>query len=669
MGHRYVLGLHTSHDASACLIRDGRIAVAIERERLTRAKHDWGTSGLDQLADYCLAAEGIILDSVERIAVCDYGNVTKTKVFDDRELLIGHHLAHAWAAVSLSGFDECAVMIVDGEGSRLIELSEEERLVCDARDDHLIENCSYYHWAGAAMRPVRKFSTTRGAEPAFWGTDGIASTYRFLSQLLFDELHQESKVMGLAAYGKPIPELDDIFGLRDDGVVIVDPAWTFRLHGVRANRWDLHADLYANLAATVQSGLEKALLHQAEWLRAKTGSARLVFAGGVALNCVANSRLANSGIFKDTYIPFGAGDSSIALGCAYYAWHTLGATQSTPPATAYLGRPYTDDEVEQALREFVRLRLVEEPSAARNEDIAESLAAGSIVARFSGRSEFGPRALGNRSILASPLEADVRETLNRKVKYREPYRPFAPCVLADHAGDWFEEIVPGGTAMQFVARVREDRRPCLPAITHVDGSARLQLLRRADNPELYELIAAFHSLTGVPMLLNTSFNVAEPIVETPWDALTTFACSNIDALLIEDRVLRRSAGRARDGADLASSLDALVLVWHEEIALRVSLKGPAQWFMVREVGSERFLRHGWHVHAMPKGEIGISQPLFDFLMLLRPQRGQAYELASICDGGAWQTIREELKGVILDRRVATLLRRPLQRSEQMERTS
>ncbi|TMI99519.1 MAG: carbamoyltransferase [Alphaproteobacteria bacterium] len=628
MAPTYVLGLHTSHDASACLLRDGQIRFAIERERLTRCKHENGRGGLSDVVNYVLQAEGIPLERIDRVVVCDIGNLRGSVVFSPRETRIGHHLAHAWAAAALSGFAQAAVLVVDGEGSFLRELGDAERDVCCDRSDYALEKESAYVFRDGCLQPLKKWVSARGRGP-FSGTDGVAAPYWFLSQLLFGRDQQESKVMGLAALGRSDPRYGAILGPAADGSVAVSRDWIFRLSDLAAGDIGTHQQEYANLAATVQLQFEEALLHIAHWLHATTAQSRLCFAGGAALNCVAAARLAREGPFAEVFVPFGPGDSSIAVGCAYYGWHTLAeAKPNLSRPTPFLGMRYSPARIEAAIASYRAQGLVAPAESYDAPRVASAIAEGAVVGFFQGASEFGPRALGHRSILADPRTAATKDRLNARVKYREFFRPFAPAVLEEEAHAWFEDVVPGGEAMQFIARVRGCAQDRLAAVTHVDGTARVQLVNRQRNPELYDLIAAFRAVTGVPVLLNTSLNVSEPIVETPEDALKTFVCSSIDTLVLHNWVLTRAAQYLTAFPPDSRTWDRLVLVWHEPFELGAEEDdGRRRYWLQRSRGREELIDDGYRIRSYRHDPIDIPEQLHALLLAQSPRPGLVTRLS------------------------------------------
>ena len=359
--------------------------------------------------------------------------------------------------------------------------------------------------------------------------------------------------MGLASYGRP--RLTGIFGgmVRfENGRLKNDNSW-FSFHTGGANCYShrfveefgppcpdeshVEADNYKDLAASGQAVLEDLILSMAAWCRKATGEEHLCMAGGVALNSVANGRLREQSIFTDIWIQPAASDAGCSLGIPFYIWHQrLGRPRSFVMEHAYWGPEYSRTEMERALvSNGMRFRQVDNVER----ETAELLSQGHVVGWYQGRMEWGPRALGNRSILADPRRAQMKDLINSKVKFREAYRPFAPSVLEE---DVAEDFHFRGTSpfMTFVCRVRDDWRDKLPAVTHVDGSARVQTVSREHNPRYWRLLNEFKALTGVPVLLNTSFNVkGEPIVCTPDDAVRCFMKTDIDYLVLGDMICGR----------------------------------------------------------------------------------------------------------------------------------
>jgi carbamoyltransferase len=429
-------------------------------------------------------------------------------------LVINHHLAHASNTFYASGFEEAAVLVVDGRGS---DGETQSLFIGSARGLELVETTDRI---------------------------GIGLLYAAVTQHLGFGLMQDGKTMGLAPYGAGVPGRIYDFPRGFDG--IVTDYGDVCVEGSYALRGDPSPprtfETRARAAFEVQVECEAAMLHLAAHARARTGLRRLCLAGGVALNSVANYAILRSGLFDDVFITPAASDTGIPLGAALHGYHSVlgrpGGHFEIPP---YLGPRQAPDRVRAAVAAFAGYRIVDGDAL---KTAATFLSANRIVGCFQGRSELGPRALGNRSILMSPLVADNKDVLNARVKRREAFRPYAPLVLEELASDYFLIDRPS-PYMLLVPPVREDRRRLVPAVTHVDGTGRLQTLHRDFNPRLYRLVEAFHEATGVPVLLNTSFNVAgEPLVETAEDALRCFVGTDIDALLVDDTLL------VKDGREL-----------------------------------------------------------------------------------------------------------------------
>jgi carbamoyltransferase len=607
------------------------------------------------MVQHCLDFAGISLEDVDTIVVNDNFHDLSRPVVHPREVRIGHHASHAWAAVGLNGFAPAAVLVVDGEGSFVHEISEAERKVCTNPDLHCLERESAYLWDGQSMVPIRKWTNAR-AMGVFFATSGIAGVYWFLSHLFFGRDQQESKVMGLVAYADPDPCFDGILSPAADGEVHVKHDWLFGL-GLQQERMDACFAQYASLAASVQKQFEAAVLHKARWLKNATGAASLCYIGGGALNCVANSKLYNAGIFDRVFVPFGAGDSANAIGCAYYGLHMSGsAPQPVPARTAYLGQPYEPERISAAIARYEKAGLVRRSDEASPAKIARALAGGEVVAWYQGRSEFGPRALGNRSILADPRDPAVRAKLNERVKFRETFRPFGATVLEDRVGEWFESVVPGAHFMQFVAHTRADKKSQIPAITHVDGTSRIQTIAFADNPRLYNLIEEFAAITGVPALLNTSFNIAEPIVETPEDALKTFLCSRIDRLVMEGAAIFRTANVVESANEIAEGGGDLVLIWHCDIELTMRLSDSS--FVAQPAnGLDIFRDEGYPVRRYRFSEAVISRDLYSALCRLCPIAHGFYTLDDpVWRAGGGELLRELYEAVCRPRMASIVCR-------------
>ena len=572
--HTYVLGLNTyDHDVSACLLRDGAIAFAIAKERITRNKHASGF--YKEVIDYCLQAEGITLDDVdlvvrncyllpvpemeERLVYFDApgflpeferGEAAKHPLYrsgQDKVVSISHHLAHAYSAFAVSPFEEGVVMIVDGVGSYQSDVMEAYP-ASDAATPLARESESYYKFKGTELECLKKvwMEPDRGfLSDEFYTMPGLGALYSRASTYIFGDWNKCGELMGLAPYGRH-EQVKHLLELTDGKLQV--PRWTgdFKQpHIFDGSSWEKSPSMrhWEDLAWRVQDDTENVLLARARWLRETTGAKNLCMAGGVALNCVANGRVAREAGFENVWIQPAAGDDGIAIGCAYYGWlEILKQRRGFVMDHSYVGKPYSEQEAASALQKFlVRIQVDARRSDNVCRDTAKLLADQRVIGWFQDRSEFGPRALGNRSLLADPRKPEMKDILNSRVKHRQAFRPFAPIVLAERMKDVFEgeEDSP---FMLIAKPVRPEWRDKIPAIVHVDGTARVQTVREATNPMLYRLLKEFEALTGVPVLINTSFNIkGEPIVETPEDAVACFLNTGIDNLILHDTVVTKTA--------------------------------------------------------------------------------------------------------------------------------
>jgi carbamoyltransferase len=573
--HIYVLGINAyDHDVSACLLRDGAIAFAIAKERITREKHDTGF--YQEVIDYCLKAEGITLDDVALIvrncyvlpvedmdARLSYEDVpefmdtaerrqaARSPLFlstSDKVVTLSHHLAHAYSAFAASPFEDGVVMVVDGVGNYATDIHEAGQLT-EGVNPLARESESYYAFSGSELTPLKKvwLEPTRGfLSDEFFFMPGLGALYSRVSSYIFADWNKCGEVMGLAPYGRS-GAIMPLAAMRDGELQV--PEWTAAFHTPWLPDSDAdwekstHRKHWEDLAWRVQDDTETVLLARAKWLRETTGAKNLCIAGGVGLNCVANGRLARESGFENVWIQPASGDDGIAIGCAYYGHLQLQKNaRSFVMEHAYFGRPYDDADIADALSKgLARLETVARHSDDVCAEAASLLAEGHVLGWFQGRSEFGPRALGNRSLLADPRSPDMKDILNSRVKHRQAFRPFAPIVLAERAMEIFEgeEDSP---FMLVAKRVRPEWQGRIPAIVHIDGTARVQTVRKETNARLHRLLTEFEALTGVPVLINTSFNVkGEPIVETPRDAVECFLSTGIDHLVLHDTIVGKTA--------------------------------------------------------------------------------------------------------------------------------
>lgn len=608
--HVFVLGISgLYHDSAAALLCDGEVVAAAQEERFTRRKHDPALP-LNAI-EWCLEHAEVPHDGLETVAYYDkplstFSRVlrsyaaagpkglrsinaalsewTKRKLWTPYEIekaLLGlglevprpiifseHHLSHAAAAFYPSPFDSAAILTVDGVGE----------------------------WATSSIGRASGSRIELLEELRFPNSLGLLYS-AFTYQAGFKVNSGEYKLMGLAPFGKPRYAdtiREHLIDLSDEGSFTLDMAYFDFLAGTRMtnSRFDALFDgpprrpeseitsRECDLARSIQEVLEEIVLRMARHAKALTGEQSLVMAGGVALNCVANSRLLAEGPFEQIWVQPAAGDAGSALGAALWAWHMVGGHERTTDpqdsmSGAQLGPSFASSIVRAELTAESRpFRRIEDPQQ-RSDEIAGLLADGNVVGMFQGRMEFGPRALGNRSILADPRSQEMQRLLNEKIKQRESFRPFAPAVMAEHASEWFE-LDHESPYMLFTTRVRSDRlgtsepladgvdifdqlaaiRSDIPAVTHVDGSARVQTVDEARHPEFHRLLSAFNQLTGCPVLVNTSFNVrGEPIVHTPADAYRCFMTTGMDWLVLEDCLLDRREQPEWTGAAIQLELD------------------------------------------------------------------------------------------------------------------
>ena len=571
--HTYVLGLNTyDHDVSACLLRDGAIAFAIAKERITREKHASGF--YKEVIDYCLSAEGIGIGDIdlvvsncyilpvpemeERLIYQDMPGFLPAeerphahdhpyfRAHSDKVVSISHHLAHAYSAFAACPFAEGVIMIVDGVGSYRSDVSETYP-ESDAASPLARESESYYRFSGKTLECLKKvwMEPDRGFfSDEFYNMPGLGALYSRASTYIFGDWNKCGELMGLAPYGRR-DKIKPLMDIADNRLTV--PRWSAELNqpyiAESGGKWEKNPSMrhWEDLAWRVQDDTEKVLLARANWLRETTGAKNLCIAGGVALNCVANGRVAREAGFENVWIQPAAGDDGIAIGCAFYGWlELLKQQRGFVMEHAYVGCSYSDADVDAATRRpIVKVQTAAVKSPNVYAETAKLLADQKVIGWFQGRSEFGPRALGNRSLIADPRKADMKDILNSRVKHRQPFRPFAPIVLAERMTDIFEgeEDSP---FMLIAKAVQPEWRDRIPAVVHVDGTARVQTVRESTNPALYRLLKEFEELTGVPVLINTSFNVkGEPIVETPRDAMRCFLTTGIDHLVLHDTVISK----------------------------------------------------------------------------------------------------------------------------------
>ncbi len=588
-----ILGLNAFHgDSSACIIKDGKLIAAIEEERLRRIKH-WAGFPTEAIR-YCLKEAGaevadldvvafnqnnksnllrklrytlatrpsasFVIDRVRnRKARASIGELLEQNfpesAFKGTLKPVDHHLAHLSSAFHVSPFEEATVVSVDGFGD----------------------------FASGAWGFGKGPNIDIEGQVYFPHSLGIF--YQALTQYLgFPHYGDEYKVMGLAPYGQPVflPQMREIVQVEaegryaldltyfnhakegvsytwDDGIPAVGTLFTAALEellGPRRSPSDPLEQKHRDIARSVQAMYEEAFFALITPLQARHGCDTITLAGGCAMNSVANGKIRRQTKYDRVYIQSAAGDAGGAIGSAYAAWHESGGARSFVMDHAYWGPQYDTADVEKLLAEkreeleaggCTGERIDDEDELCRR--TAEAVARGEVVGWFQGRLEWGPRALGNRSIICDPRRADMKDILNAKIKRRESFRPFAPSVLEEDVSDWFEENDAVPFMMQ-VFQINEDKRAQIPAVTHVDGSGRLQTVSRATNPRYHKLISSYKALTGVSMVLNTSFNENEPVVCTPAEALACFLRTNMDVIVINNVSIERGLLEARGGAPM-----------------------------------------------------------------------------------------------------------------------
>jgi len=587
----YILGVSCwYHDSAAALIKDGKIIAGTEEERFSRIKHDHGFPV--NAINFCLEQAGISskeLDFVvfydkpllkfERILSSIIQNVPGTLVLfreavplwlskklkfrkkikktlgikDDKVLFCSHHTSHAASSFFLSPFREAATLTVDGVGE----------------------------WATATLGTGKDNAIAITEEMNFPHSLGLLYS-AFTAFLGFKVNNGEYKVMGMSPYGEPkhVDKILKVVTVRSDGSIELnldyfsfyhsitktyngkftalfgeprDPAALFftkrtefpAYYGEKPHDFEEQAEknqYYADIAASIQEVLEDALVKMGRYLQTSTGMKNLCYSGGVALNSKANLRLIKDCGFENVYIQPASTDAGGALGAALWCWcEVLGEKRAEVMASSYFGKSFSGEEILSAIKEkqLPYEKLAEDKIY---EETAEALINGKVIGWYQGRTEWGPRALGNRSILADPRNPDMKNKVNTIIKFREPYRPFAPSMLSEDVNSYIEqekEIYPD-RFMLITYPVRKEKQDVIPAVTHVNGSSRIQAVYKEHNPRYWNVINAFKKKTGVGVVLNTSFNLkGEPIVNSPANAINTFLNSGIDLLVMENFLVRK----------------------------------------------------------------------------------------------------------------------------------
>jgi carbamoyltransferase len=573
-----ILGINAYHgDASAALVIDGRLVAAVEEERFNRIKH-WAGFPAESIR-WCLQQGGVDPADLDHVAVSfdpranllrRLGFVMRHRpsasaILDrlkrqgrtlsledqfaaavgiDRSRMkarfhrIEHHQTHVAAGFLISPFDESAVLSVDGMGDFTSTLTA--------------------HAQGSSWSELDRV----------WFPHSIGFLYTAVTMYLgFPYYGDEYKVMGLAPYGEP--EFVDFFrrvirpkgdgfelnldyfnhhrrGIRmvwNNGAPVIEPFLGDRFARELGPPRDPRSEMTArhdNIAKSLQVVTEEVLIHLLHRLHAKTRCANLCMTGGVAMNSVANGKITRETPFSNVYIPAGAADNGTSFGAAFHVWNrTLGGSRGFVQDHAYWGCESTDDECLAAIREAgLPCETLDEPALL--DRTVDAMIGGKVVGWFQGRMEFGARALGNRSLIADPRRTDMRDIINLRIKFREKFRPFAPSILEEHVAEWFE-LNEHAPYMEKVLPIRMEKRAIIPAVTHVDGSGRLQSVSKRTNPRYHALITRFQERTGVPIILNTSLNENEPVVRIPREAIACFLRTDMDVLVLGRHVIDRHA--------------------------------------------------------------------------------------------------------------------------------
>jgi carbamoyltransferase len=557
----WVLGLSASHNGAACLLHGNRIVAAVQEERLVGKKRARLFGARPSLAvQYCLNQGGIGAADLDLVVLCAQtdstlpeNDLTRSRMLQVQAngtptITISHHTGHAVSAFATSGYDEAAVLVVDGMGSPTSDLSDDERSAVIERGSVGGETNSIYFAEGTTLKALEKYIIDHGrwlnapppgaSMPGFGSLGGLFSA---AAEQIFGDASDAGKVMGLAPYGTPTIGPDEFFEIRNGRFIFHD---LVPKRFTKPERWPNNKELYENLAASVQNALEHALMYLVGRARALCPSRNLVYAGGVALNSVANERIVRESGYDKVYFMPPAEDSGPAIGAAYHGlWHLTGRYEPQALERDGFGAVYAAADITAAIKRTPS--LVTEESSNAVESAASLIEQGKIIAWFSGPSELGPRALGQRSILCDPRQPDAKDRLNARVKHRESFRPFAPVIPLEEVGDWFEldGFDPVSPFMLRVMKFREDKRDLVPAVVHVDGTGRVQTVTRDVNGGYYELVRTFGNRTGVPILVNTSLNImGEPIVETPEDALWCLLLTQLDACVFDGVVVTKKPG-------------------------------------------------------------------------------------------------------------------------------
>ncbi len=536
-------------DAGACLVEDGNLIVAIAEERITRIKHD---GSVCNSIVYCLEASNNQVEEIDLFVFSMCGTLPPTIEyvhdylineglaipFSKISICPSHHLSHASSAFFASGFKNSLIIVADRDGS----------ILCGNEPmpfSNSVEHISYYLGNGENIDLVERDET-------LFGDVGLGLGYSYVTEWLgFDGHSMPGKTMALAAYGdyKSL-EPAHFYSFKDNKIqcllepIDCDKSLSVRRLILKATGKDIGAhcidpceQISCDVASLVQYDLEKVVLEKLKYLKNKTGAKNLCFAGGVALNCRLNYAIYKAELFNNIFIQPAAGDTGQCLGNAMFGYHMVkNGKNKFAMKHSYFGKIYSSEVIEKAILQFSdKISIIETDNLVHF--IAKELIRDKVVAWYQGGSEFGPRALAHRSIIASPLHKEMRDHLNKDIKFRERFRPFGVCVIKEDVDKYFDFDL-DSPFMLIAPQVLKEAQSLIPGAVHIDSSCRIQTVEREYNEKFYNLLTEFKKLTGVSVLINTSFNIkGEPIVETPFDALYSFAESSIDYLVLEDYII------------------------------------------------------------------------------------------------------------------------------------
>jgi len=558
-----ILGINLSHDRSSALIVDGKIVTAIAEERLDKVKKSLGLTLSRKYRlppflaiNYCLESKNLSIDDLDYIIIDHAVNPVNLEII--KKIIPiknkkkvhslphpSHHLAHSFSTFFCSPFEEAAILVADVFGNEVIGKGNEAE-------------SGFYAYDNKITPVFKNYQILRGKNKYF----ALTYLYRFITLSLGftieypglernEQLDEAGKTMALAAYGKrrkDWPSLVRIINGKLDtsnfypwaiemGIGKVENGML--IPKIRDEKCSLN-EFHKDLARKIQEEFEKGIIYLANKLYKKTKSKNLCLAGGGFLNCIVNRKILENTPFENIFIQPAATDDGNAIGAALYGWHVLAKKRKRfILENAYLGKNYSDNEIKKALKEFGLT-----PNYLSKKDLlrktAKYIAEGKIVGWFQGGAEFGPRALGHRSILADPRRPEMPELINKKVKHRESFRPYAPSILEEFLNEYFD-LPCVSPFMLLVGYVKKDKDKKIPAVVHIDGTARIQTVNKKNNGIFYDLIYEFYQLTGIPLVLNTSFNLkGKPIIESPTDALDVFFNTGIDVLVLGNYLIDKN---------------------------------------------------------------------------------------------------------------------------------